>query len=98
MSSSTLPIQGTCTVEEKKITLKFPFTGIEFDLPRVPEEGRNEFDFKIVGARGNMTMTIGYINELKAFVGSGTPEDDDKPVLSFNFYPQDSPMARLPRI
>ena len=47
MSSSTLPIQGTCTVDDKKVSLKFPFTGIEFDLPSSPKEDRNDFDFKV---------------------------------------------------
>ena len=47
MSSSTLPIHGRCTVEDQKITLKFPFTGIEFDLPSSRKEGRNDFDFKV---------------------------------------------------
>ena len=47
MSSSTLPIQGKCTVDDKTVSLKFPFTGIEFELPSSPKEGRNDFDFKV---------------------------------------------------
>ncbi len=97
MSTSTLPIQGTCTVEDKRITLKFPFTGIEFDLPSSPKEDRNDFDFKIRGARGDMVMTISYVPELKAFNGVGKQDEDDTPVLTFVFYPTDSPMAKLPR-
>jgi hypothetical protein len=99
MSSSTLPIQGQCTVEDKRITLKFPFTGIEFELPSSPRENRNDFDFTIRSARGDMTMTIGYVTELKAFTGIGRlTEDDDVPVLTFCFYPPDSPLSRLPRL
>lgn len=96
MSSSSLPIQGACTVDKKRVSLKFPFTGIEFELPSDPKEGRNDFDFKIRGARGDMTMTIGYIEELKCFSGSGRQEEDEKPVLTFVFFPPDSPMRHLP--
>ena len=46
MSSSTLPIHGRCSVDDQKVTLKFPFTGIEFELPSNPKEGANDFDFK----------------------------------------------------
>ena len=47
MSSSTLPIQGSCSVDDKTVRLKFPITNIEFDLPSSPKEGRNDFDFKV---------------------------------------------------
>jgi hypothetical protein len=36
MSTSALPIQGQCLVEDRRITLRFPFTGIEFELPSPP--------------------------------------------------------------
>lgn len=101
MSSSALPIQGTCTVDDKRLTLKFPFTGIEFDLPNPPKENRNDFDFKIRGARGDMTVTIGYVSELACFTGVGRTEETDgldTPVLTFVFYPDSSPMSKLPRI
>lgn len=99
MSSSTLPVLGSCTVDDKRITLKFPFTGIEFDLPGSPTDSKqNDFDFKIRGARGDMTMTIGYVDELKAYTGVGKQEDDDMPVLTFCFYPPESPLSRLPRL
>ena len=96
MSTSTLPIQGSCNVEDKRITFKFPFTGIEFDLPTAPQEGCNDFEFKIRGARGDMTMTISYIKELRAFTGNGKQDEEDTPVLTFTFFPSDSPMAKLP--
>jgi len=98
MSTQALPIQGTCSVDDKRVTLKFPFTGIEFDLPTRPTEGRNEFDFKIRGAKGDMTMTIGYINELNAFTGCGKPDEEDQAVLTFVFYSKDSPMTKLPKM
>ena len=97
MSKSTLPIQGSCTVDDKRVTLKFPFTGIEFDLPSAPKENRNEFDFKIRGARGDMTLTIGYVADLRCFTGVGRQDEDDTAVLSFVFYDKDSPMSKLPR-
>lgn len=96
MSSSTLPVQGSCSVDDKRITLKFPFTGIEFDLPATPTQ--SDFDFKIRGARGDMTMTIGYLDELRAFTGVGRQDDEDMPVLTFCFYSPGSPLSRLPRI
>lgn len=97
MSTSTLPIQGECKVDDRRITLKFPFTGIEFDLPSSPKEDRNDFDFKIRGARGDMTMTIGYIKDLKCFTGVGKQEEEENPVLTFCFFTADSPMSKLPR-
>lgn len=97
MSTSSLPIQGTCSVDDKRVTLKFPFTGIEFDLPSSPKEGRNDFDFKIRGARGEMIMTIGYIKDLQCFFGTGKHEEDNTPVLTFVFYPSTSPMVHLPK-
>jgi len=102
MSSSTLPVQGQCTVDDRRVTLKFPFTGIEFDLPGQPRENRNEYDFTIRSAKGDMTMTIGYVSELRAFTGTGRmsveDNEDDTPVLTFCFYSADSPLNRLPRL
>lgn len=45
MSNSNLPIAGTCKVEDKRVTLKFPFTGIEFDLPQSPKVSFNRKNF-----------------------------------------------------
>jgi len=114
MSTSSLPIQGQCIVDDRRITLKFPFTGIEFELPDPPSTILHrqlerqavgdktpvpDFEFKIRGARGDLTMTIGYVAELRTFTGVGRQEDDsDLPVLSFCFYPPDSALALLPRI
>jgi len=101
MSSSTLPVQGQCSVDDRRVTLKFPFTGIEFDLPGQPRENRNEYDFTIRSAKGDMTMTIGYVRELQAFTGTGRMDfgdQDDTPVLTFCFYSADSPLNRLPRL
>ena len=47
LSSSTLPIAGRCTVEDNKVTLRFPYTGIEFELPSSPTKGRNGYDFQV---------------------------------------------------
>ena len=33
MCTTVLPIQGQCQVRGRKVLLKFPFTGIEFELP-----------------------------------------------------------------
>ena len=74
MSNSTLPVHGACVVDDKSVTLKFPFTGISFELPRQPEESCNDYDFTIKGQRGEMNLTIGYIKELQCFAISLHPQ------------------------
>ena len=100
MTSSSLPIQGQCTVDEHRVTLKFPFTGIEFDLPTLPTDDQSsDFDFIIRSQKGkNMTVTISRLADLKAFAGYGREEGDDAAVLSFVFYSADSPLSRLPSV
>lgn len=99
MSSSSLPIQGQCVVDNKRVTLKFPFTGIEFDLPTAPAEQTSDFDFIIRSQKGkDMTVTIGGLPDLKAFVGYGREDGEEAAVLTFVFFKPDSPLAKLPRI
>lgn len=62
------------------------------------QEDRNDFDFKIRGSRGDMTLTIGYIKELKCFTGKGKLDEDDNAVLTFCFYDDHSPMKHLPKV
>ena len=95
MSTSTLPIQGKCTVEDKKICLKFPFTGIEFELPTSPKAG-DDCAFKIRGSKGDMLMTIDYVKDLDCFTGVGKQEEDESIVIRFSFWGKDSPMRKLP--
>src|SRR6218665_541593 len=96
MSTSTLPVQGSCSVDERRIVLKFPFTVIEFDLPSIPDE--EDIEFIIRSSRGSdMTMTISHLPELKAYAGVGREGDDSVPVLSFYFFPPDSPLSLLPK-
>lgn len=99
MSSSSLPIQGQCVVDNKRVTLKFPFTGIEFDLPTSPSEQPTDFDFVIRSQKGkDMTVTIGQLPDLKAFVGYGREDGEESAVLTFVFFASDSPLSKLPRI
>jgi len=106
MSTSSLPIQGQCTVDDCRVTLKFPFTGIEFQLPSSPAAVLDgtvtsvpDLDFKIRGVRGDLLVSIAFVPELSAFTGVGRQEDDnDLPVLSFCFFAPNSPLSRLPRI
>ena len=99
MSSSSLPIQGQCTVDNKRVTLKFPFTGIEFDLPALPSEQSSDFDFVIRSQKGkDMTVTISRLADLKAFAGYGREDGDDTAVLTFVFFSPDSPLTKLPNI
>ena len=98
MSTSTLPIQGRCSVQEdKKISLKFPFTGIEFELPAKPVPGA-DCAFKIRGSKGDMLMTIDYVPQLQCFVGVGKQEEDEAVVIRFTFWGKDSPMSKLPAL
>ena len=96
MSSSKLPVVGKCKVDGRRVTLSFPFTGIEFDLPTTPSERANDYDFRIRGTMGDMAMTIGYVPELKCYHGIGRIDDDTHPALTFTFYSEDSPMNKLP--
>ena len=106
MSTTSLPIQGQCTVDDRRITLKFPFTGIEFELPSSPAAvirgsatSVPDLDFKIRGSRGDLLVSIAFVAELRAFTGVGRQDDDnDLPVLSFCFFAPESPLSRLPRI
>jgi len=100
MSSSSLPIQGHCSVDSRRVTLRFPFTGIEFDLPSAPsQQPTADFDFLIRSQRGrDMTVTISRLDDLDAFIGYGREDGEDHAVLTFVFYAPDSPLSRLPRI
>ena len=42
-------------------------------------------------------MTIGYVEDLKCFTGVGKLEEENEPVLSFCFFPDESPMSKLPK-
>lgn len=97
MSTSALPIAGTVEVDDQRVTLKFPFTGIEFDLPASCKDTKADFDFKIRGARGDMRLTVQYMRELLCYSGLGRADEDDSPILQFCYYPKHSPMHKLPR-
>ena len=100
MSSSSLPIQGHCSVDNRRVTLKFPFTGIEFDLPSVPsDQTATDFDFLIRSQKGrDMTVTISRLEDLSAYIGYGREDGDEHAVLTFVFYSPDSPLSRLPKL
>ena len=100
MSSSSLPIQGHCSVDNRRVTLRFPFTGIEFDLPSVPsEQTAVDFEFLIRSQKGrDMTVTIKRLDDLSAYVGYGREEGDEHAVLTFVFYSADSPLSHLPKL
>ena len=55
MASQALPLFGSCAVEDKKITLKFPLSNVSFDLPQAPSEGSSDVEFKMAGPKGEMT-------------------------------------------
>ena len=97
MSKAFLPVNGTCKVEGKKVDLDFHFTGFEFDLPTVPMEAMNDFDFKIRGETGVMTLTVGWSLILRSFTGVGKMEDGST-VLTFTFYTPKSSLRFLPEV
>lgn len=93
MAQQTLPILGACAVEDKKISLKFPLSGVSFDLPAAPVEGGRDMEFKMAGAKGDMTLNIAWKADMKAFVGQG--RQDGFNVLTFVFYDPSSPLKHL---
>lgn len=98
LTTSNLPVVGQCEVAGRHVTLQFPFTGIEFDLPSTPREDRNDYDFRIRGALGDMAMTLKYLKDLQCFHGTGHLDEDNRPLLSFTFYSSSSPMSKLPKM
>ena len=57
MSAQALPVMGTCAVNDKKISLRFPLTNVSFDLPESPREGStSDMEFKMSGARGYIVI------------------------------------------
>jgi hypothetical protein len=93
MAAQRLPLMGSCTVNDKKISLKFPLSNVSFDLPEAPSETGKELEFKMSGATGDMTLNISYKAELKAFVGQG--KQGGFSVLNFVFYKADSALRHL---
>jgi len=100
MSSSSLPVQGQCSVDNRRVTLRFPFSGIEFDLPSAPDDQTPaDFDFVIRSQKGrDMTVTINRLDDLNAYTGYGREDGEEHAVLTFVFYKPDSPLSRLPTI
>ena len=93
MASQALPLFGSCAVEDKKITLKFPLSNVSFDLPQAPSEGSNDVEFKMAGPKGEMTLNISWKADMGAFVGQG--KQDGSTVLSFVFYKEDAALKHL---
>jgi hypothetical protein len=93
MAAQSLPILGSCTVQDKKISLKFPLSSVSFDLPEAPQEGGKDVEFKMAGPRGEMTLRISYKFDLRAFVGQGV--QDGQNALTFVFYKPDSALKHL---
>ena len=93
MAAQSLPILGSCAVQDKKINLKFPLSSVSFDLPEAPQDGGRDVEFKMAGPRGEMTLRIAYKSDMKAFVGQGV--QDGQNALTFVFYKPDSPLKHL---
>ena len=93
MAAQALPLLGSCLVDGKKITLRFPLTTVSFDLPEAPREGGKDMEFKMAGPKGDMTLKISYKADLRGFVGQGSQDGGN--VLTFIFYKPDSPLKHL---
>lgn len=93
MAAQTLPLLGQCAVDDKKISLKFPLSGVSFDLPQAPSKSGQPMEFKMQGAKGEMTLNIGFKADMGAFVGTG--KQDGYNVLTFVFYDTNSPLRHL---
>jgi hypothetical protein len=93
MAAQSLPILGSCSVQDKKISLKFPLSSVSFDLPEAPQDYGRDLEFKMAGPRGEMTLRIAYKSDMKAFLGQGV--QDGQNALTFVFYKADSPLKHL---
>ena len=93
MASQALPLLGACSVDDKKITLKFPLSNVSFDLPQAPSEGANDLQFNMAGPKGEMTLNISWKADMGAFVGQG--KQDGSTVLAFVFYKEGSALKHL---
>ena len=93
MAAQALPVLGSCTVQEKKIALKFPLSNVSFDLPEAPREGGQDMEFKMAGPKGELTLKISYKSDLNGFLGSGM--QDKQKVITFVFYKEGSGLKHL---
>ena len=66
---------------------------MSFDLPQAPTEQGAEMEFKMSGARGELTLKIGYRQDIQAFFGKGI--QDGLVVMSFVFFRPNSTLRYL---
>ena len=93
MSARSIPVVGSCRLQNRKLYLAFPTTKICFDLPEVPKETLGHQDkpealevqqtFKMAGPKGEMRVCLSYDRRMKAFIGRGTEGDDRVKYLTF---------------
>ncbi len=93
MVGVSLPIYGQCTVEDKKVQLRFPLSSVTFDLPHAPAEGGSPMEVKMQGARGETTLRIQWQADMKAFKGQAI--QDGYAAYAFVFFRPDSPLKLL---
>ena len=96
MTSVTLPIHGECEVKGRHVLLSFPFTGVEFTLPHEPQENQKDYDFKIEGARGGITVSIKYSRDLQCFTGNAKQDKDG--LQAFKFFFSKRPTNTMPSL
>ena len=96
MAAQSLPLLGSCTVDDKRISLKFPLTSVSFDLPDPPKEGGKNVEFKMNGPKGEMVLNITWNSDMNAFFGQGN--QSGSPVLTFFFYNPTSPLKALKQL
>ena len=93
MAAQALPILGSCSVDDKKIALRFPLSNVSFDLPEAPREGGRDMEFQMSGPKGDMKLKISYKADLQGFVGQG--QQDGHNALTFVFYRPNSGLTNL---
>ena len=96
MAAQSLPILGSCTVQDKKISLRFPLSSVSFDLPEAPVPHGKDLEFKMAGPRGELTLKITYKSDLQAFLGKGVQENQN--TWTFIFYKPDSALSNLKQL
>ena len=100
MTSSTLPLKGSCTVHGKEVTIELPTTKTSFKLSEQPKVPKKPAEFGIetlmkTPTGQTFTINIRYIAELECFVGTGKEDGATSPTLTFCFFDDKSPMNKL---
>jgi len=93
MSPDPIPIPGTCKVEDRHVSLHFPYTDINFDYAEIPTEHK-PCKVKLRGDGKELSLYIRYIPELSMYSGVGHEEEKAQPVLYFYYGQPDNAILK----